>query len=90
MHTALTPQQSFAMAYARLCGLRNDMGDAETHALEQLCTEFDRALDDLRTSGFDLSAFQLGEEAQVEVRNGGLHARLDALLHYMDLFAGLP
>lgn len=91
MYTALTPQQALAMAYARLSGLRNNLGVAEPPALQQLCTDFNRALDDLRTAGFDLSAFKLdGGDEQVTDLSGWLRARLDAVLDYMDLFAGLP
>jgi len=43
-----------------------------------------------RAAGFDLSAFKLDDQEQVEDREGWLRARLDALLDYMDLFAGLP
>ena len=91
MRTALTHQQSLAMAYARLSGLRHDVGVAEPRPLEELCADFDRALDDLGNAGFDLSAFRLdGGEEQVEDRRSWLRARLDAVLDYMDLFAGLP
>lgn len=78
------------MAYARLQGLRDDLGEAEPAAIESLCADYDRALDDLQAAGFDLSAFKLDSEEQAEDRNIWLRARLDALLEYMDLFAGLP
>jgi hypothetical protein len=91
MQTALTPQQILAMAYARLSGLRNNLGIAEPHELDQLCSAFNRALDDLHAAGFDLSAFKLdGGEEPVTDLSGWLRARLDAVLDYMDLFAGLP
>jgi hypothetical protein len=90
MHTALTPQQSLAMAYARLRGLRESVEVAGPHGLEPLCAAFNRALDDLLAAGFDLSAFKLESEQQVEDRAGWLRSRLDSLLDYMDLFAGLP
>jgi len=90
MNNVLTPQQSLAMAYARLKSLREDLSDAEPSALETFCAQYDRALDDLLAAGFDLSAFKLEGEEQVEDREGWLRARLDAVLDYMDLFAGLP
>ena len=90
MNIVLTPQQSLAMAYTRLQGLRYDLGEADSVAFESLCAHYDRALDDLRAAGFDLSAFKLDDQEQVEDREGWLRARLDALLDYMDLFAGLP
>ena len=89
MHT-LTPQQALAMAYARLSALRHDLDVAEPGDLDRLCANFDRALDDLQASGFDLSAFKLDGEEQVEDRSGWLRARLDTVLDYMDMFAGLP
>lgn len=78
------------MAYARFRGLRDDLAVAEPNAIELLCAGFNRALDDLQTAGFDLSAFKLGGEEQAEDRNAWLRARLDAVLDYMDLIAGLP
>ena len=90
MHTAYTPQQALAMAYARLSGLRDDLAVAGPDDIEPLCAGFNRALDDLHTAGFDLSAFKLDSEEQAEDRNSWLRARLDAVLDYMDLIAGLP
>jgi hypothetical protein len=78
------------MAYARLQGLRYDLADAEPSAFESLCAHYDRALDDLLVAGFDLSAFKLDVQEHIDDREGWLRARLDALLDYMDLFAGLP
>jgi hypothetical protein len=78
------------MGYARLKSLHDDLADTEPSALDSLCAHYDRALDDLLAAGFDLSAFKLECEEQVEDREGWLRARLDALLDYMDLFAGLP
>jgi hypothetical protein len=86
----LTPQQTLAMAYARLRGIRDDLDVEEPDALESLCTDFNRALDDLLAAGFDLSAFRLVDEDQGEDRAGWLRARLDGILDYMDLFAGVP
>jgi hypothetical protein len=90
MATAFTPQQSLAMAYARLHGLRADLADAHPSAIESICAKYDRALDDLQAAGFDLSAFKLDSEENAEDRSSWLRARLDAVLDYMDLFAGLP
>jgi hypothetical protein len=90
MATMLTPQQTLAMAYARLRGLRDHLDVAEPDAIETLCTDFNRALDDLHTAGFDLTAFRLDGEDKGEDRAGWLRARLDAILDYMDLFAGVP
>jgi hypothetical protein len=91
MQNVLTPQQSLAMAYARLSRLRDDLGVPDLGDLEDLSADFNRALDDLGAAGFDLAAFKLDDgEEQVADRNGWLRARLDAVLDYMDLFAGLP
>jgi hypothetical protein len=90
MHTVPTPQQSLAMAYARFSGLRADIAFVEPNALETLCTGFNRVLDDLATAGFDLSSFKLDGEEQAEERSAWLRARLDAILDYLDLIAGLP
>ena len=83
------------MAYARLRALRDNIDPAEPYAPESLCTNFNRALDDLHSVGFDLSAFRLDEEDRVADPKGSLQssvlrARLDAILGYMDLLAGLP
>ena len=77
------------MAYARLRALRDNIDPAEPHAPESLCTNFNRALDDLRAAGFDLSAFKLDDDG-VEDRNLALRAQLNAVLDYFDLMAGLP
>jgi hypothetical protein len=90
MATTLTPQQTLAMAYARLRGLRDHLDVAEPDALETLCSDFNRALDDLYTAGFDLTAFRLVDDDKGEDRAGWLRARLDGILDYMDLFAGVP
>jgi hypothetical protein len=90
MSLTLTPQQSLAMAYARLRAIRDDLEDPQPHALEALCVDFNRALDDLLAAGFDLSAFRLDGEEEIEDRAGWLRVRLDGILDYMDLFAGLP
>jgi hypothetical protein len=97
MHTAPTPQQSIAMAYARLRGLRDSINVSEPDALDPLRADFNGALDDLHTAGFDLSAFKLDDGESVEDHDGSmrvpaqvLRARLDAVLVYMDLLAGLP
>jgi hypothetical protein len=90
MHTAHTPQQSLAMAYARFTGLRDDVASAEPNEIELLYANFNRALDDLHSAGFDLSAFKLEGEGQSDDRGAWLRARLDAVLDYMDLMAGLP
>jgi hypothetical protein len=90
MPSTLTPQQSLAMGYARLQGLRGDLDDADPSGIEALCAHYHRALEDLQAAGFDLSAFRLDDEELTEDRDARLRARLDALLDYMDLFAGLP
>jgi hypothetical protein len=92
MPITLTGQQSLAMLYVRLHRLREDLDEAEPDSLEQLCGEFNRALDDLRGGvDLDLSAFKLDSEVEyVEDRSGRLHARIGALLDYMDLLSGLP
>lgn len=77
------------MAYARLTGLREDL-DEGTHPLESLCADANRVLDDLLVAGFDLSAFRLDISEPVADRGAWLHDRLNAMLDYMDLFAGLP
>jgi signal transduction histidine kinase len=94
---APTPAQSIAMAYARLRALRDNIDTAEPYAPESLCTNFNRALDDLQSVGFDLSAFRLDLEERVADPNGllqfassVLRTRLDAILGYLDLLAGLP
>lgn len=71
-------------------GIREDLELAEPNALESLCTDFNRALDDLHAAGFDLSSFRLDSEAEVGDRAGWPRAGLDGMLDYMDLFAGLP
>jgi hypothetical protein len=78
------------MAYARLRGLRADLDERETYAPESLCADANRVLDDLHTAGFDLSAFRLDSAEPVVDRSAWLRSRLDAILDYMDLFAGLP
>jgi hypothetical protein len=85
------------MAYARLRALRDNIDVAEPYAPDSLCTNFNRALDDLHAVGFDLSAFRLDETERVPDPQGSLQfsssvlrARLDAILGYMDLLAGLP
>jgi hypothetical protein len=78
------------MAYARLNALRENLDHADGSALGLLCTDFNRALDDLRAAGFDLSAFKLDDEDVVEDRNVALRAQLNAVLDYFDLMAGLP
>ena len=70
MPSALTPQQSLAIVYARLHRLRDDLDVAEPNSLEPLCGDLNRALDDLHTAGFDLSAFRLDGEEQVGDRSG--------------------
>jgi len=78
------------MAYARLRGLRADLDEGDIRALESQCADANRVLDDLHTAGFDLSAFRLDSAEPVVDRGAWLRARLDAILDYMDLFAGLP
>jgi hypothetical protein len=97
MGVAPTPQQSLAMAYARLRAVRDDIVTTEAYALEGLCADFTHVLDDLQTAGFDLSAFKLDGGDRVEDRDGSMRvpssvlgARLDAVLVYLDLLAGLP
>jgi hypothetical protein len=85
------------MAYARLRALRDDIDATEPYAPELLGADFTRVLDDLHKAGFDLSAFTLDVADRVEDREGSLRvpssvlaARLDAVVVYMDLLAGLP
>jgi hypothetical protein len=78
------------MAYGRLQRLRYDLHHAEVYDFESLCLDYNRALEDLRTAGFDLSAFKLDVQEHVDDRELWLGARLNALLDYLDLFAGLP
>ncbi len=78
------------MAYARLRGLRSGLDEGGTYALESLCADANRVLDDLQVAGFDLSAFRLDVDEPVVDRSAWLRSRLDAILDYMDLFAGLP
>jgi|GEM_PF-5672362 hypothetical protein len=78
------------MAYARLRGLRADLDEGDTHPLESSCADANRVLDDLHVAGFDLSAFRLDVDEPVVDRSAWLRSRLDAILDYMDLFAGLP
>ena len=84
------------MAYARLHALRDSADLDSPAALESRCADFNRALDDLYSVGFDLSAFKLDDETRTEdvhaaiLAPSSLRARLDALLGYMDLLAGLP
>lgn len=84
------------MVYARLRLLRDDVDLAEPYALEPLCADFSRTLDDLNDVGFDLSAFKPdGEQVEdpdgvLRIPSSVLRARLDAILAYMDLLAGLP
>ena len=77
------------MAYARLRALR-DYLDEGAHSLESLSADANRVLDDLLAAGFDLSAFRLDNSEPVANRPAWLHDRLNAILDYMDLFAGLP
>ncbi len=78
------------MAYARLRGLRSGLDEGGSYALESLCADANRVLDDLHVAGFDLSAFRLDVDEPVVDRSAWLRSRLDAILDYMDLFAGLP
>ena len=78
------------MAYARLRGLRTGLDEGGNYALESLCADANRVLDDLHVAGFDLSAFRLDVDEPVVDRSAWLRSRLDAILDYMDLFAGLP
>ena len=50
--------------------MRDDLDVAEPNSLEPLCGDLNRALDDLHTAGFDLSAFRLDGEEQVGDRSG--------------------
>ena len=90
MITALTLRQWLAMGYARLHALRDDLGTHEVGESNLLRADFNRALDDLQAAGINLAAFKLDEVGTVEDLSGVLRARLNAVLDYLDLMAGLP
>lgn len=90
MPLTLTPQQSLAMAYARLLALRDDLDLDYSNPLEPMTAALNQTLDHLHFAGFDLSAFKLDIEAHVEGHGEGFRTRLDAVLDFMVLLAGLP
>ena len=95
---ATDSQVSIVKAYARLRGLRINISDKEYWAPRILVDDFNRALDDLKDGGFDLSDFRiagkdleipamLGEESRT-ARSSVLKARIDAVLVYFDVQEG--
>jgi hypothetical protein len=92
MSPSLDPETRIVMAYARLKGMRDHVPTKSLTgtAPDALVNDFNRALDDLKSAGYDLSNFRITTNEMVELAYGsGRHAetallqsRIDAVLIY--------
>jgi hypothetical protein len=92
-----TPQQSLVFAYARLKGLRDNIptDPKQPFVSDVMWQDFNKAIEDVKAAGYDLSAFAISGNDMDEGYSGHRHllasvlrSRVDALLVYFSIETG--
>jgi hypothetical protein len=85
MSTPLDQETLVVRAYARLKSLHDNVPSTATQtAHRQMVEDFNRALADLKSAGYDLSAFELRNNELERDFSGTLTARSDVLRSRVD------